>query len=132
MKLKEIRSSLLHLWFTAARHALQQAGLFVFMTGTFKRTHQEGGLRLTERLTISRISTMGEVYRIVKTISRMQKNADQVTLEEQYEEWKAVFDSATRQLVGIGNSRKCCFIPEKSLLLLGDVAYTKEKKEDDQ
>lgn len=124
--MKNFKLKLRAIWTIVTRNTLQQATIIAFAQGTFKRSQQEGGHHITETLAISLISGSAELYRVQKTISRQQRSQGRVTMELEHEEWKAVYDCSTRQLVGIGNSRKCTFIPEQSMLLISDVAYAKQ------
>jgi hypothetical protein len=125
MKLKQWISDLKRSCLVTFKWATQQAGMGMFIPGTYERDRKETGFLIVERIIIHSISSVADLYSIRKVICRYTSPEEKTVYEPKAEEWTATYDTATRQLIEIAGNRSLTFLPEESLLLVDKVSYYK-------
>ena len=108
-----------------AAQGIRQTNMRMFVPGTYEREYKDRNLWISERIVIYRISAISEIYRIRKVICRYVLRNKQTLQRPQNEEWIASYNSSNSQLHEVHGNRSCAFIPEESLLLIGDIGYFK-------
>ncbi len=129
MKLKESISKLKTIWLITTMKSFQQTGMILFISGKYQREWKEGNTTMVERISIQQISTIADMFCVRKIVIKQNSPDQKVVYENKADEWKATYDYSRRQLLEVAGKRVCSFIPENSILFIGEVEYTKIKSE---
>lgn len=124
MNWNQLIKGLRHTYLVASKFATQQAGMLTFIPGTYQREKNEGS-RTIERIIIQQVSAMSEVYSIQKVVCKCYSPGEKIISYPANEEWVALYDFSTRQLLEIGRKKSIVFLPENSSLIIDNTYYTK-------
>ena len=129
MKLKESINKLKTIWLITTMKSFQQTGMILFISGKYQREWKEGNTIMVERISIQQISIIADMFCVRKIVIKQNSPDQKVVYENKADEWKATYDYSRRQLLEVAGKRVCSFIPENSILFIGEVEYTKIKSE---
>lgn len=117
------------MWLVALNRTLRDAGMMIYMEGTYQRERQLEYSKEQDIIHVEQVDTISMLYRLKRTVVKQYVfNTTPETQTHENEEWYAVYHSGTRQLVELNHGRECSFHPVKSMLLLGNNAYRKIAK----
>lgn len=110
----------------ASNRALREVSRALYMEGTYQREQQMEFSKETDIIRIEQVDAITELYQVKRTVVKEYLfNPVPVTQTHEKEEWYAVYNAATRQLVELNHGRECSFHPVKQMMLLGNNAYQK-------
>ena len=113
-------------WHLLSTRTLQQAGMIMFMEGSYKREWTQEFTKVKDIIIISQLDVLSDLYHVKRTIVKEYLfETTPATQTHEKEEWYAVYNSTTKQLQELNSGRECSFYPSKSILLLGNNSYQK-------
>lgn len=130
MSWKRFMRKLSYSFIMLSKHSYQEAAMISFIPGTYKREWKDSECENVEILNIYLYNEIAEVYVISIVKSRLVIHNEQMVYTKQPDEWFAVYDSGTKQLVEIGGSRAFTFFPDENHLLLNMHQFIKVKSEE--
>ena len=125
MKLKQLISNIRNAWLITSKNAIQQRGMIIMIPGVYQREWEEDVNKIVERITIRKISTIADMYRVTKTILTHKTLDKKIIQKHVTDEWMATYDYSRRQLHEVAGQRQCSFIPEDLILFVDEISYTK-------
>ena len=125
----DVFTTLKCMWVQLSTSTVRQAGMTLYMTGTYERERHFEFSKERDVIKIEQVDAIAELYQVSRTlIKEYLFNTTPATQTHENEEWLAVYNAATRQLVELNHGRECSFHPAKQLMLLGNNAYQKIAK----
>ncbi|WP_367867002.1 hypothetical protein [Pedobacter sp. WC2423] len=118
---KKVRFSFIML----SRQSFQEAAIFSFMTGRFRREWKDAECEHVEVITIKIYNEIAEAYEVSIVKSKLVIHNEQMVYTKQPDEWLAIYDTSRRQLIEVGGTRTFTFFPDENEALLDKHGYVK-------
>jgi hypothetical protein len=113
-------------WLVILKKAMQERGMIMCMQGSYQREWTQEFTKMKDIITVSELDVISDLCCVSRTIVKEYVfESVPATQTHEKEEWFAVYNSATKQLVDLKGGRRCTFYPTESILLFGDNTYQK-------
>jgi len=111
-------------WLEILKKTMQERGMMMSMQGTYQREWTQEFTKMKDIITISELDVVSDLYCVKRTMVKeyVFENLPATQTHEK-DEWFAVYNSATKQLVDVKGGRSCSFYPTRSMLLFDDNTY---------
>lgn len=113
-------------WLMILKKTMQERGMIMSMPGTYQRQWTQEFTKMKDIIRVSELDVISDLYCVRRTIVKEYVFESLPTTQtHEKDEWLAVYNSATKQLVDLKGGRPCSFYPSESILFLGDNTYKK-------
>jgi hypothetical protein len=125
MKWTSLKLAIRKIYQLGAVEALQQAILFYFMPGAYRREWIDNDIKMEETIQITRLNNSASLYRITKKVMETYYIEDKLMNITKEETFYAAYSNAAKVLLPTGWDEILLFYPEDNLLIIENLEYKK-------